>query len=588
MPNPHPEAFPLPPEQIRALLDAAWACRRNEPQECVRVSRLVLAQPLDAAELARAILCLGCGLLFQGEFILAEPELRRALHLYGELADQEGQRISLNVLGTVKVRQGSPVEALALFLQVRHLSVALGQVQGEIDALNNIGGTYVFMGDHPNALHHQLLVLGLSRQHGMPYVERIALNNLSMTYNNIGRHDDALQAALACLQVQAEDEPTLDAMAFQNAGEAHFGLKRFPEARVMYLKASGLIGHAGDQSALAVLHLCLGQVAQQQGNWEEARRLFEQSLETCQKLGDEIGHAKSLLRLGELLGECGQVEDALSALHRARVLAEAGQLRSELCEIDLALSRLYRQVGRYQEALTHIEQYLQLNGELFSAASDQRIQSLRVQFDLEQAERERQAAQHLNAKLEATNRDLRATQAQTAELLVQLEQHANEDALTGLPNRRAFDAALADLLPDQQISLVVCDIDHFKSVNDRFSHLVGDQVLRQVGALLKSQLRRGDLLARYGGEEFVLLLTEVSQTDILTVCEHLRRNIEDYDWSTVCPELGLTVSLGAAVAWLEPTSVLQDVMRVADDALYAAKHAGRNRVEVKQVAPSVS
>lgn len=101
----------------------------------------------------------------------------------------------------MKARQGRPVEALDIFLQVRHLSVTLGQIQGEIDALNNIGGTYVIMGDHPNALHHHLLVLGLGRQHGMPLMERIALNNLSMAYNGMGRHDDALEAALACLKV---------------------------------------------------------------------------------------------------------------------------------------------------------------------------------------------------------------------------------------------------------------------------------------------------------------------------------------------------------------------------------------------------
>ncbi|GAA4011906.1 hypothetical protein GCM10022631_24870 [Deinococcus rubellus] len=565
----------------------------------MRASRQVLEQPLDAAELARATLCLGCGLMHRGEFNAAEPELQRALHLYGGLSDEEGRRLSLHALGSAKGRQGRPVEALALFLQVRHMSVTLGHVQGEIEALNSIGASYGVMGDHANALEHQLLALGLSRKHGLPSVERTALNNMSMTYFQMRRYGDALEAALACLTVLPQDEPASDVLAIQTAGQAYFGLKQFAQARAMYLRASELIEHAGDQAGFASLQLFLGQVAQQQGAFAEAHQLFQRSLEICQKIGHEYGQVESLSQLSGLLGASGQVEQALDALHRARSLAETSQLRSHLCEIDLALSKLYRQAGRPHEALSHLEQHLQLNGELFSATSDQRIQSLRVQSGLEQAERERLAAQNrnvelsalnarlgeLNDRLEETNRDLQAAQSQTAELLVQLEQHANEDALTGLLNRRAFDVALADLLPNQQISIVVCDIDHFKSVNDRFSHLVGDQVLRQVGALLKSQLRRGDLLARYGGEEFMLLLTEASQTDTLKVCEHLRRTIENHDWSTVHPELSLTVSLGAAVARLEPTSVLQDVMRVADDALYAAKHAGRNRVEVRQVAP---
>jgi len=592
MPNSSPDSLPLSLDQIRALLDAAWACRRSEPQECVRLSQLVLEQVTEVAERARATLCLGCGLLHQGEFSVAEPELRRALQLYVDLSDQESERASLNALGTVKVHQGRPVEALELFVQVKHLSVAMGQIRGEIEALNNIGGTYVFMGDHSNALQHQLRVLGLSRQHGLPYVERIALNNISMAYNGMGRHEDALEAALACLKVQAEAEPALDAMAFQNAGEAHFGLKQFPEAKAMYRKASERIDRTGDPSALANLQLFLGQVAQQQGDLDEARRLFEQGLETCLKVGHAYGQVTGLLHLAELLGEVGQVQEALSTLHRARTLAEAGQLRNELCKADLALSRHYRQAGRFSEALTHLEWHLQLKGELFSAESDQRLQSLRVQFELEQVERERQAAQHrstelsaLNARLEETNRDLRAAQAQSAVLLARLEQHANEDALTGLPNRRAFDAVLARLSPPQLISIVVCDIDHFKAVNDRFSHLIGDEVLRRVAALLQGQLRPGDLLARYGGEEFTLLLTDTSESGTLGLCGHLRRTIEDYDWSTVFSELRLTVSLGAAIVLLEPKTLLQDVIRVADDALYVAKNAGRNRVEVKLIAP---
>ncbi|WP_185974781.1 tetratricopeptide repeat-containing diguanylate cyclase [Deinococcus detaillensis] len=553
-----------------------------------------MEQPLDTAELVRATLYLGYGLMNQGNFNAAEPELRRALHLYVELEDQEGQRDSLNVLGIVKARRGRPVEALELFLQVKHLSVTLENVEDEANALLNIGATYSTMSDHPNALHYHFMALDLSRQHALLSVERRTLNNLSVSYNEIGGYNDALEAALACLNVQAEEDPMLDALVFQNAGYAHFGLKQFPEAETMYLKAR-LLMETRDQASLAGLDLLLGRAAQQQGNREKARHLFERSLKLCQKIGDEQGQTESLLRLGELLGESGEVEDAQSALHRARTLAEQGQLRDKLCAIDLALSNLCQQAGQYREAFNHIEQHLQLKGELFSAASDQRIQSLRVRFDLEQAERERLTAQHrnaelseLNARLESTNRDLLAAQAQTAELMARLEQHANEDALTGLLNRRAFDAALSELSPAQRVSIVVCDIDHFKSVNDRFSHLIGDEVLRQVAGLLRGQLRRGDLLARYGGEEFVLLLAETSQTDTLAVCEHLRRTIQDYDWSTVCPELSLTVSLGAAVARLEPTTLLQDVIRAADDALYAAKNGGRNRVEVRLIEPSAS
>ncbi|WP_162176572.1 diguanylate cyclase [Deinococcus frigens] len=560
----------------------------------MRLARVVLEQPLEDAELARATLCLGCGWLHQGEFGAAESELRRALHLYGELADQEGQRISLRMLGIAQHEQGRPVEALKTFVQVRQLSVTLGHVQGEIDALNGMGAAYSTMGNHSDALEYHLRVLRLGRHHGLPRMERIALNNLSADYLEMQRYDDALEAAMACLNVQMDEEiPLLDASAHGNAGQAYSGLQQFSRARDMFEQVIVLMERSGYQAGIARCTLDLGRVAQQQGALDEAQRLFERSLEIQRETGEGHGQAESLRCLGELLGESGQVEDALSALHSARTLAEEGRLRNELCKVDLALSQLYRQAGRFPEALTHLEWHLQLKGELFSADSDRRLQSLKVQSDLDQAERERQAAQRLNAelselnaRLEETNRDLRAAQAQTAELMARLEQHANEDALTGLPNRRAFDAALTGVSPSQQVSVVLCDIDHFKMVNDRFSHLIGDEALRHVAALLRGRLRRGDLLARYGGEEFVLLLTGASESATRDVCEDLRRAIENHDWPSVRPGLSLTVSLGAAVARLSPTLSVQDVIQAADDALYAAKHAGRNRVDVRLAAPS--
>ncbi|AZI44852.1 hypothetical protein EHF33_18200 (plasmid) [Deinococcus psychrotolerans] len=163
MPIPSLDLSPLSPDQIRAMLGAAWACRASDPHESVRLSRLVLAQPLADAELARASFCLGFGLAKQGEFRAAEPELCRALHLYSELGNQELRRDSLKWLGVAQNEQGRPVEALATFIQVRHLSAALGDTQGEITALSNIAAAYSTMGDHPNAMEHHLLALGLSR-----------------------------------------------------------------------------------------------------------------------------------------------------------------------------------------------------------------------------------------------------------------------------------------------------------------------------------------------------------------------------------------------------------------------------------------
>jgi diguanylate cyclase (GGDEF)-like protein len=160
----------------------------------------------------------------------------------------------------------------------------------------------------------------------------------------------------------------------------------------------------------------------------------------------------------------------------------------------------------------------------------------------------------------------------------EIEQLANSDGLTGLPNRRAFLAeydrriAAADAPP---LALLVIDIDHFKRVNDRHGHDVGDRVLVRVAALLRAVCRGGDLAGRFGGEEFVML---VAAGDADALATRLGRAVADHDFREVAGAIGpVTVSIGVHV--IERAAPAFDAAFArADAALYAAKAAGRDRV----------
>ena len=146
-----------------------------------------------------------------------------------------------------------------------------------------------------------------------------------------------------------------------------------------------------------------------------------------------------------------------------------------------------------------------------------------------------------------------------------LSEHARTDALTGLLNRRALDDRLAEARDGDAI--VMCDLDHFKDLNDRDGHAAGDRVLAEFGALLTAALRGQDAAGRYGGEEFVLILAETSPEAALDVLLRMRAA-----WFSAQP--GLTFSSGiAAVADSTPSAV---ALAAADEALYASKQAGRN------------
>jgi diguanylate cyclase (GGDEF)-like protein len=161
-------------------------------------------------------------------------------------------------------------------------------------------------------------------------------------------------------------------------------------------------------------------------------------------------------------------------------------------------------------------------------------------------------------------------------LLRTVEQLATRDTLTGLANRRLFEEALEREVgrasrEGSQLSLVVMDLDHFKSVNDTYGHQTGDEVLRQVGAALTATCRAMDLPARYGGEEFVVLLPDCPSHAALEVADRLRSAVSEHVTT-------LPVTLSAGVATLPDNAVDADrLVAAADSALYDAKGAGRDR-----------
>jgi diguanylate cyclase (GGDEF)-like protein len=161
------------------------------------------------------------------------------------------------------------------------------------------------------------------------------------------------------------------------------------------------------------------------------------------------------------------------------------------------------------------------------------------------------------------------------------ERQAREDALTGLPNRRRVDEAIDAYFSESQrsgrpLGFAMLDVDFFKGINDRFSHAAGDAVLRALGQILREHQRPGDMAARVGGEEFVCILSGSDLPGARTFCERIRLAIEGHDWTIVAPGLQVTASLGVVV-WNGEESYSRMASR-ADELLYSAKEAGRNRV----------
>jgi diguanylate cyclase (GGDEF)-like protein len=163
-----------------------------------------------------------------------------------------------------------------------------------------------------------------------------------------------------------------------------------------------------------------------------------------------------------------------------------------------------------------------------------------------------------------------------------LKEMAAVDGMTGLFNRRHF-LSLAETEWSRYrryrrpMSLIMLDIDRFKSINDRFGHAVGDHVIVQIAEMCRHERRRSDVAARFGGEEFLLLLPETKLSEAHEIAERLRRQIETRDLSVGSHAITATVSAGVAQATSSMDTIF-DLIKVADQRLYTAKHSGRNRV----------
>lgn len=192
---------------------------------------------------------------------------------------------------------------------------------------------------------------------------------------------------------------------------------------------------------------------------------------------------------------------------------------------------------------------------------------------------EHQARQRLatyGEVLHAARAELQAARA--AQDTERSHRRAYVDELTGLANRHAYKRSLTRLLAgsgNDAVSVIMVDIDHFKKVNDRFGHAVGDEVLRRVGSMLADLTRATDLAVRLGGDEFLLLLTGRGPMDVVDRTEGLVHQVAGHDWARIAGGLAVTVSAGLSTGFAKDIGALVDA---ADRHLYAAKSGGRGRL----------
>lgn len=495
------------------------------------------------------------------------------------------------------------------------------------------------LGDHESAMRHASRALGMSRALGDRAGEAGVLVTRAMLSILLALHREAFEDATAALAIARElGDRRLECWALNRVGVAsqHLADPATGESwllQALMLARALVAGEEEEFAALNNLATCRLFLAQQRLESRDNAGAREAVRASCLSARDAVALARrsgnshrlvvALGNLASALTLLDEGEAALEAIVEYQALARANGYGAAVIEADfdgacllrhegrhaLALQRLEvllprvvasedhelalkvehalydscKALGRFEEALAHHEAWAARQQAILVQRAESQARVLLERLEIERQRRELASALDDVQRERAHTIELEAEHARLRAEAEALDRAAHEDALTRLPNRRAAEASLAGWLRRSAeaaeplpVGVAMLDVDHFKAVNDRFGHAVGDRVLAELGDLLRGVTREADRVARVGGEEFLLVLPGATPLHAHETCERLRATVQAHDWTTIAAGLAVTISVGLAAA-VAGDDFASATAR-ADAALYEAKRAGRNRV----------
>jgi len=469
----------------------------------------------------------------------------RALELYEQIGAAEGASRMLSLQAVTLARHGDPAAALALVQRAVQMLPGVRNPAAAARVWNNLSVTYEAMGEIGQAIDALERALPLARQIDAPDLMAVCLCNLWLY---------RLTRAMAAPRDLAQVEPALQELTRQMAEHEVQGRHH-------------LVCNLADGTGAALAEL---------GRLDEARAVLLQGLRAARQVGVGPDQARLVLVLATVDRRAGHFDAAHEQLTHALAMAEQGDMKSVVIQCHLEHSQLHEDQGQWREALECFKRHAFAQQAVLKAQAETAAQVVTVRIEAERARHESRQLHLRNSELEKGLREL-ASEAE------QLAHDAQIDPLTGLGNRRSFHRRHALIEAEAKrhgrapVTVLIADIDHFKRINDTWSHALGDEVLREIGALLQSHCRPFDVVARFGGEEFVIAFGGgADPTQTLAAAERLRHSIATHDWAGLQAGLAVTISMGITQAL--PGEPVETTLQRADKALYAAKHAGRNRI----------
>lgn len=600
----------------------AWHAVAVEAKALANLPRLIEALDSSVAlALARGD--------YDGASTLATELLQQARR-NGLVRDQAAAE---GYLGIIARRRGKLDDARAHQETALALRRSQNDRVGEAQVLMNLGTVHRDLGDFARALELQIAALELRRSIGSSEKLDLSYRNIALLYREI---EDTEQARLNFEAALDSSRRNLDPQSLAGALGSYASFSNdigdAAAALAMAQQARAIDASIGNRPYVGLENIEIGRALIRLDRDGEARSVLEEALGIGRDLAHREITGNALLHLGRIALRAGDEARATEQLDEAiRILGEAG-LKSALSEAYAAREDIAVASGQLAAAIGFAHLHAALREELLGTRAGRQLATLKSRYERAEAEqrirllslnnevqklrlnqqallrnigagvaavlgvllllllrryhttrRLNRALQQKNAEISAHEARLEAANAKLSTHAAELYQAAITDPLTGAYNRghvlRQLDEHLRHALgAGQELSVLLIDFDHFKSINDEHGHQFGDRVLASGIQVVRQWLEPGDLVGRYGGEEFVVVMPGRSVDAAAAIAERLRDKVAQSLANLSGTRRSPTISIGLASLRDCGAATLEELLGAADIAVYRAKALGRNRV----------
>ncbi|TFD12015.1 GGDEF domain-containing protein [Cryobacterium sp. TMT1-21] len=474
----------------------------------------------------------------------------------GEADSGATSRRLIVLIAAVRIHRTDPGQIATDVQQILGWAEQHGEVALQSRCHDVLGSVFEMVGDRALALEHAVTANDLLDESETPLMRAAARKCLADALGSAGSLDEARRRYDDALRLVIDDPETniryiiLNNLAFtehlaHNQVEALAAVDRLVGLSELSDRQIGMSA----RDTIARIYLTVGRI-------DEAEQMLLTAMDPAISDAHPDSSAAALVALAQLYRLDGRLEKAQLVIDRCRDIAQRNGLNRWLTETTREQAETHAANDDYRFAFEAYRHYHEQFEALGASENEARGRILDAMFQTAESRRESDRYREL----------------------------AERDPLTGLHNRRFVDEHLGLALMrlregGPELAVAMLDLDHFKRINDTFSHEIGDEVLRAIGRILIDAVWAvpGGIAARLGGEEFLLILPETDANQARAVFDELGRTIADFDWWPMTENLPVTASIGVAVAPLDGEHT-SDLLRAADTRLYVAKQAGRNQV----------